>query len=117
GGRLVREPGPPRLSEDRSYPLRIRLEGALLRPPGGQLFDPLLGAAIAVGPRWPRELRREVSLRGLGRQRIDPARLVIRDPLSLWTRELCSDSATELVVLPRIEPVQILQAAGEKLGA
>jgi uncharacterized protein (DUF58 family) len=117
GGRLVREPGPRRLSEDRSYPLRIRLEGTLLRPPGGQLFDPLLGAAIAVGPRWPRELRREVSLRALGRQRIDPARLVIRDPLSLWTRELSSDSATELVVLPRIEPFQILQAAGEKLGA
>jgi len=39
-----------------------------------------------------------------GRRHIEPARLVIRDPLSLAQREVLSEES-ELLVLPRIEPV------------
>ncbi len=52
GARLEREPGPGRLEESEPYPLRIRLRGALLPPPGGELADPLLDRPVPVGPRW-----------------------------------------------------------------
>ena len=40
-------------------------------------------------------------------RRIAPARLVVRDPLGLCARELVSDRAGELLVLPRIDPVLV----------
>jgi uncharacterized protein (DUF58 family) len=117
GGRLERDPGPRRLAEDRPYPLRIRLRGTLVRPPSGRLVDPLLPAPVAVGPRWPRELRRQVPVRGPGRRAIGRSRLEVRDPLRLWTRELVSEPAPDLVVLPRIEPIQVLGPGGDALGS
>src|SRR5262245_11272644 len=117
GGALERAPGPRRLGEDELYPLELRVSGTLLRPPGGRLSDPLLSAAHPVGPRWPRLLQRRVGLRGPGRRVLGPARLLVRDPLGLWSRELRSDPAGELVVLPRIEPVVAATQGGESLGA
>jgi uncharacterized protein (DUF58 family) len=116
GGRLERDHGPGRLEESEPYPLRIELRRTLLPPPGGELSDPLLDRAIPVGPRWPRRLRRDVWLESPGRRRLDPARLVVRDPLGLWQRELTSGEAGELVVLPRIDPVR-WAGAGSELGA
>jgi uncharacterized protein (DUF58 family) len=75
-------------------------------PPGGELIDPLLDRATPVGPRWKRGLERDVWLESPGRRRLEPTRLVVRDPLGLWERELRSGRAVELVVLPRIDPVR-----------
>jgi uncharacterized protein (DUF58 family) len=41
-----------------------------------------------------------------GRRVVEPARLVIADPLGLARRELCSDPA-EVLVLPRVEPLSV----------
>jgi uncharacterized protein (DUF58 family) len=106
GGRLERLPGPGRLEESEAYPLRIRLRGTALPPPGGELTDPLLERGVTVGPRWPRRLDRAVWLQSPGRIRLDPARLVVRDPLGLWQRRLDSREELDLVVLPRIDPVR-----------
>jgi uncharacterized protein (DUF58 family) len=106
GGRLEREPGPSRLEESEPYPLRLTLQRTLLPPPGGELTDPLLDRAIPVGPRWSRRASRDVWLERPGRVPLVPSRLVVRDPLGLWRRELDSGRATELVVLPRIDPVR-----------
>ena len=53
-GTLERLPGPGRLEESETYPLRIRLRRTLVPPPGGELTDPLLDRAVQVGPRWSR---------------------------------------------------------------
>ena len=106
GGRLERERGPGRLEESEPCPLRIVLRRTLLPPPGGELIDPLLDRSVPVGPRWRRTLTREVWLEHPGRLRLSPARLVVRDPLGLWQRELDSGEPGELVVLPRIDPVR-----------
>jgi uncharacterized protein (DUF58 family) len=106
GGRLERLPGPGRLEESEAYPLRIRLRRTLLPPPGGELTDPLLERNVPVGPRWSRELDRAVWLQSPGRVQLDPARLVVRDPLGLWQRRLDSQAELDLVVLPRIDPVR-----------
>jgi uncharacterized protein (DUF58 family) len=116
GGRLERVPGPGRLEESQPYPLRIRLRRTLLPPPGGELSDPLLERPVPVGPRWPRGLDRAVWLERPGRIRLDPARLVVRDPLGLWQRELQSEATLELVVLPRIDPVRWVGPGGEPRG-
>jgi uncharacterized protein (DUF58 family) len=116
GGRLERERGPGRLEESEPYPLRVELHRTLLPPPGGELFDPMLDRPISVGPRWRRRLERDVWLESPGRRRLDPARLVVRDPLGLWQRELTSGGSGELVVLPRIDPVRWAGAGSEPGG-
>ena len=116
-GRLVREAGPGRLEESEPYPLRIELRRTLVPPPGGELIDPLLDRPVPVGPRWRRRVHRDVWLESPGRLRLDPARLVVRDPLGLWQRELDSGGSGELVVLPRIDPVRWAGAGSEPGGS
>ena len=116
GGSLERDPGPGRIEESESYPLRIVLRGTLVPPPGGELIDPLLDRSIPVGPRWGRALTREVWLEHPGRRPLPAARLVVRDPLGLWQRELHSGQADELVVMPRIDPVRWAGAGAEPRG-
>jgi uncharacterized protein (DUF58 family) len=106
GGRLERERGPGRLEESEPYPLRIVLRRTLLPPPGGELIDPLLDRSVTIGPRWQRSLTRDVWLEHPGRLRLTPARLVVRDPLGLWQRDLDSAESGELVILPRVDPVR-----------
>ncbi len=106
GGRLERDPGPRRLPEDQPYPFRIRLRRTVLPPPSGELIDPLLEASIPIGPGWRRRLSRQVALASPGHRRLTPTRLVVRDPLGLWQRELDSGEGEDLIVLPRIEPVR-----------
>jgi uncharacterized protein (DUF58 family) len=116
GGALERQPGPSRLEESEPYPLRIRLVRTLLPPPGGELTDPLLDRPVPVGPRWSRGVERAVWLTTPGRVRLDPARLMVRDPLGLWQRELSSEAALDLVVLPRIDPVRWVGPGAEPRG-
>jgi uncharacterized protein (DUF58 family) len=115
-GRLERLPGPARLDESEAYPLRIRLRRTLLPPPGGELTDPLLERGVQVGPRWSRQVERAVWLSSPGRVRLEPARLLVRDPLRLWQRTLESEAALDLVVLPRIDPVRWIGPGSEPRG-
>ena len=115
-GRLERVPGPGRLAESEAYPLRIRLRRTLLPPPGGELIDPLLERSVVVGPRWSRALDRAVWLASPGRVRVEPTRLAVRDPLGLWERRLHSNSALDLVVLPRVDSVSWNSAGAEPRG-
>lgn len=114
--RLVRSPLPRTIVEDQSHRLRIELRGALLRPPGGRVEDPLLKRPIAVGPDWSGLVLEPVRLRGPGRRPLPPARLLVADPLGLWSRELRSAAAEEVVVLPAVEPVHGLNGGGASLG-
>ena len=111
--RLIREPGPARVTEGDPYPVRLRARGARVPPPGGELTDAILPAPVPVGPRWRGELFTEVRLEGRGRRHLGRARLELRDPLGLRVREIESADAGELLVLPRIEPVT---AAGGGFG-
>ena len=116
GGRLERRPGPSRLEESEPYPLRLALRRTPLPPPGGELIDPLLDRSVPVGPRWSRQVEREVWLESPGRRRLVPARLVVRDPLGLWQRTLRSKRTDDLVVLPRVDPVRWSGPGAEARG-
>jgi uncharacterized protein (DUF58 family) len=111
GARVVREAAPAHVQEDEPYPLRLRTSSGVLPAPAGELIEPLLGRPLpATDPRSKR-VRVNVRFSRRGRRHIEPARLVIRDPLSLAQRVVESD-ASELLVLPRIEPVVLGPAAG-----
>ena len=116
GGRLERAPGPARLEESEPFPLRLALRRTLVPPPGGELIDPLLDRSVPVGPRWRRRLSREIWLERPGRLHLPPARLIVRDPLGLWRRELASARSEELVVLPRVDPVRWAGPGAEPRG-
>ncbi len=103
--RLVRAPGPHRIVEGDSYPVRIDLRGARVGPPGGQLTDPLLPSPVALGPRSARSYETEVRAGRRGRHQLGPAAVEIGDPLGLRVRRVESDPLGELIVLPKIEPV------------
>lgn len=105
GAMLVHSPGPARLIEGESYPLRLELRRGVLPPPSGELEAPLLPAPVPVGPLRPRRIEVAVPMRRRGSVRLAGATWTIRDPLGLHSRRVSAGPAGELLVLPRIEPV------------
>ena len=116
GASLVRLPGPSRVVEDEAYPLRVELRSGVLPPPGGELIEPLLGWPVPIGNRWSRKVRINVRFSRRGRRRLEPGRLVIRDPLRLHVREVLGNGGEEVVVLPRVEPVTAPGGGGAASG-
>ncbi len=116
GAQLDRLPGAPTVVEGEPYPLEIRVRRGVV-PPHGELIDPLLPRPLPVGLRprgggvaagWARNevvLRGETAFERRGRHRLEPTRLVLRDPLGIRSRELRGGERAEVLVLPRIEPV------------
>ncbi|HEY7633181.1 MAG TPA: DUF58 domain-containing protein [Thermoleophilaceae bacterium] len=111
GAQVVREHGPATVQENEPYPLRLRVRRGVLPPPSGELIEPLLGKTLPATDPRSRRVRVNVRFERRGRRVIEPARLVIRDPLSLSVRETRSESA-EVLILPRIEPVSVGPASG-----
>jgi uncharacterized protein (DUF58 family) len=111
GATLVREAGPATVQENEPYPLRLKVTSGAMSPPGGELIEPLLGKSLPATDPRSRRIRVNVRFERRGRKHIEPARLILRDPLSLASREIQSDDA-DLLVLPRIEPVMVGHASG-----
>ena len=105
GAAIERRAGPHTVTEDEPYPLRIEVRAGALPPPGGELIEPLLGWPVPIAGRWSRRVRINVRFQRRGRRVLEPGRLVIRDPLRLFTRELLGTGGDEVLVLPRVEPV------------
>lgn len=119
GARIEREPPTGPLLEDEPYPLRLRVRSGLLPPPAGELDDTLLASPLPLGPRSrTREHRAEIRFLRRGRRSLGSAELVLRDPFGLAERRVRSVDAGELVVLPRIEPLEFTArgAGGHALG-
>jgi uncharacterized protein (DUF58 family) len=112
GARVERAPGPKTVTEGEPYPLRIALRGGIL-PPRGELLDPLLdrplpisAASEGIRPRAERMLCGEVRFEHRGRHRLEPPRMIVRDPLGIRSRRVEGQATGEVVVLPRIEPIR-----------
>jgi uncharacterized protein (DUF58 family) len=116
GAGIERRPGPHTVVEEESYPLRVETRPGLLPPPGGELWEPLLGWPVPIAGRWSRRLRINVRFSRRGRRVLEPGRLVIRDPLRLYTREVVGSGGEEVLVLPRVEPVTAPGGSGAGSG-
>jgi uncharacterized protein (DUF58 family) len=109
GAGVRRDAGPPVVEEDDPYPVHLTLPRGLVRPPMSELVEPLLGRAIRLHRSTPRRMRVDVRFARRGRKVLEPARLVIADPLGLARRELRSEPA-EVLVLPRVEQLSLAGA-------
>ncbi|MEA2457576.1 MAG: hypothetical protein QOC95_548 [Thermoleophilaceae bacterium] len=114
GAALIRIPGPPTVEEESPYPIRLILERGMVRAPGGELDEPMIGAPVRLTRTSPRRIRVDVRFARRGRRGLEGARLTIRDPLGLAVREMVSAPA-EVLVLPRVEKLG-LEAAGVTTG-
>lgn len=115
--RVRREPGPVTVTEGEPYPLGLQVSAGSVPLPGGRVFDPLLAEPFALGPRAVGRLQAEVSFARRGRRRLEPPTLEIEDPLGIARRRVRGRGETELLVLPRIEPVLAIGPAGGEQGA
>jgi uncharacterized protein (DUF58 family) len=104
GARLERRGGPHAVEEEHAWPLTLEVRPGAVRPPGGELIEPLLGRTLPIGRGVPLRTRVEVRFERRGRRSLEPARLAITDPLGLARRELVVPPI-DVIVLPRIEPV------------
>lgn len=114
--RVIREGGPARVMEDEPYPIRLEARSGALPPPGGELREPLLDWPVPIGGRQSRKLRVNVRFARRGRRELAPARMVIRDPLGLYVREVIGESGGQVLVLPRVEPVTAPGGGGAGAG-
>lgn len=105
GATVARRAGPHTVVEEQPYPVRVEMETGVVPPPGGELFEPLLGWPVPIAGRWSRRLRINVRFSRRGKRVLAPARLSVRDPLRLYARELSGAGGEEVLVLPRVEPV------------
>lgn len=127
GARVEREPGPRTVVEGEPYPLRIRIRGGLLFP-RGELTDPLLPRPVRVSLagrdgvrvaalRSRASLRTDVRFSRWGRHTAAPPRLLVSDPLGLFSRSVEGQAGDEVLVLPQIEPVMVAGARDGEGGA
>jgi uncharacterized protein (DUF58 family) len=116
GATLVRQAGPHTVVEEQPYPLRVEMRSGVLPPPGGELFEPLLGWPVPIAGRWSRRVRINVRFSRRGRRVLEPGRLVIRDPLRVFSQEIVDEAHDEVLVLPRIEPVTAPGGSGAGAG-
>ena len=117
GAVIDRRPGPHTVVEEEPYPLRVEVRSGLAPPPGGELLEPLLGWPVPIAGRWSRRLRINVRFTRRGRRLLEPAVLVVRDPLRLFSREIVGPGGEEVLVLPRIEPVTAPGGGGAGAGS
>ena len=116
--RVERARGPASVVEGEQYPLRIVIRRGAV-PPWGEVTDPLLDEPVpvhaAVGRRTT-QVSLPISFPRRGRHRLDPATLVVRDPLRMYARAVRSEPGGELLVLPRVEPVLAPDGGGGGAG-
>ena len=116
GAAIERRPGPHTVTEEEPYPLRVEMRSGVLPPPGGELREPLLGWPVPIAGRWSRKVRINVRFSRRGRRVLEPGRLLIRDPLRVFSREIAGEGRDEVLVLPRIEPVTAPGGGGAGAG-
>ena len=117
GATLTREVDRRRVEEGR--PMSVRLvAGGRVGLPGGEIAEPLLAlpAPLPCGRRRA-AVRVQVRFARRGRRRLAPPTLILRDPLGVARRRVTSAAAQDVLVLPRIEPVQPLAGTPESDAA
>ena len=114
GASLTRRVGPATVEEEHEWPVEVTVRTGFVPAPGGRLVEPLVRGALSMAGRASRRMRVAVTFERRGKRLLEPARLVIGDPLGLIERRIEAGAGQEVLVLPRIEPVV---AAGGGAGA
>src|SRR4051812_46911881 len=118
GAKLSREIGQRSVVEDE--PLQVRLEakaGRIPLPPGW-IDEPLLPEPVRLpAGRRSARVRIEVTFGRRGRRPLPPPALVLRDPFGLAQKVISGPATDEVLVLPRIFPVNLTAGGGDATPA
>jgi uncharacterized protein (DUF58 family) len=100
--------------EEEPLEVLVQVKAGRLPLPPGWVDEPLLPEPVrlAAGRRRAR-VRVEVTFGRRGRRVLAPPALVLRDPFGLAERVVTGTEVHEVLVLPRIEPVQVPSDGGE----
>ncbi len=112
GLRLLRSLGGTVVEERAALPITVSLANARLPSPGAELRAWPDGPAVAVSGLQDGTITATVCFPRRGRHRLGPASLLVSDPLGLCSRTITS-SASEVLVLPSVEPVHLVEVGGE----
>lgn len=118
--RIEVETGPARIVEGDAYPLVACLHRGIVPPPGGEVRHSLLEEPLRTGPFRPTHIELSIRMPRRGRYPLGGSSWRIEDPLGLYGRELSAPPGGELLVLPRLEPVEVMGRAsveGDGAGA
>jgi uncharacterized protein (DUF58 family) len=107
GVRVSRSVAARRVVEEEQVAVIIHVRGGRAGLPAGAVEDDLLPVpAPLTGGRRGTRLVIQARFARRGRKVLAPPRVVIRDPFGLASRTVTAGEVAELLVLPRIEPVQ-----------
>lgn len=116
--RVDRRMDQERVAEDEPLEATLKLRTGILRPPAGEVFEPLAGRMIRL-PRGRRSTIRVLArFDRRGRLTLAPPSLVVRDPLELAQYVRAGRGpAHDVLVLPRTEPVRWTRNGGERASS
>ena len=104
--------------EDQPLHVKLHVESGRLPLPPGWIDEPLLPSPLRLpaGRRQAR-VRIEVTFGRRGRRRLPPPALVLRDPFGLAQRTVTGPANDEILVLPKIFPVNLTAGGGDATPA
>jgi uncharacterized protein (DUF58 family) len=97
--------GPWSIVEGEAYPLAVRIRSGSLPLPGGRIGHPLADRPLTIARRSDGPVELELRSLRRGRRRVEPATVLLNDPISLHTARVSGGQGQGVLVLPRIEPV------------
>lgn len=117
GVRVTRALDRRRVAEDEPVHVTLAVESPRPLPTGG-ILDELLDAPAPLATGCRRTTTScDVRFARRGRKVLAPPRVAVRDPFGLLTRVVGGDGApAEVLVLPRVEPVQVPPGGAEGSG-
>ena len=104
--------------EDQPLQVKLSAKAGRLPLPPGWIDEPLLPEPVRLpaGRRQAR-VRIEVTFGRRGRRRLPPPALVLRDPFGLAQRVIAGPSTDEILVLPKLYPVNLTAGGGDATPA
>jgi uncharacterized protein (DUF58 family) len=118
GAKLVREIPGRSIVEEQPLHVKLHARSGKLPLPPGWIDEPLLPEPLRL-PAGRREarVRIEVTFGRRGRRRLPPPALILRDPFGLAQKVIAGPATDEILVLPRIFPVNLTAGGGDATPA
>jgi uncharacterized protein (DUF58 family) len=116
GAKVSREITARRVVEEDPFEVLLTVKAGVLPPLSARIADPLVPAGVPaplVAPGGaPGHVRLTVRFARRGRRRLGPPSLVFRDPLGLACVSVPGHGEHDVLVLPRVGPVQFVTEGG-----
>src|SRR6201991_3261220 len=118
GAKLGREISVRSVIEDQPLQVKLSAKAGRIPLPPGWIDEPLLPEPVRLpAGRRSARVRIEVTFGRRGRRRLPPPALVLRDPFGLAQRVIAGPAADEILVLPKLYPVNLTAGGGDATPA